>query len=129
MKIENHKITPSVIDEFLKQNLEKIKSLAEESGTTLFEFIITLSDDLELGIEPSDFGKFSDPDTNKVHVQVLPYSEISIYAKSYLVMFEKSKINSEYVLTGYKVGTLLRSVQRLYSYKQLRDKNLFEWDS
>ena len=129
MKIVDNKITPTMVQKFLDEIRQKPEFQIEKDGETLFSCYLTMSDAFELGAIKFDEWRDAMPNSQYVVVYIPPCRDFCIYSKAYLQKYDGHPRHDSYYEQHSKVGTILRTIQRYYSYMTLKDKTVFDWNA
>lgn len=132
MKIIEHNISASFVNEFLVANKEKFEvkmpdGVEPNIGYAGFITMKDEADGFELEVVKFDEWRDALPNDCNVLVKVDLSADLSIYSKAWLVEMGDHPRHDSYYEQKAKIGTVLRSLQRYYSWRQLKDKRMFDW--
>lgn len=129
MKIVDNKITPTMVQDFLDTIRSDPQFQINQDGDVLFSCYLTMSDDFELEAIKFDEWRDAMPNSQYVVVYIPPCRDFCIYSKAYLQKYDGHPRHDSYYEQQSKVGAVLRTIQRYYSYMNLKDKTVFDWNA
>lgn len=129
MKIVDKKITPTMVQDFLNTIRSDPQFQIHKYGEVFYSCYLTMNAEFELEAIMFDEWRDALPNDQSVMVYIPPCRDFCIYSKAYLQKYEGHPRHDSYYEQHSKVGAVLRTIQRYYSYMNLEDKTVFDWNA